>query len=165
MPQKNSKSMAPKCELFGIYLFTLVKLKWCCWHVDFVTKINRFRYWCLFFIESNSFVHHRISASLFWFQILFRRFLKTEVPRGDSDVGDWISMLVTYSECQCPTLMEKNSGCWLRKWPKPSPTHFFSNIRHQHRFNRSKIWNLSFENSSTGENSMFRISLFLHLQV
>ena len=28
------------------------------------------------------------------------------------DVGDRISMLVTSFECWCPTLMERDSGCW-----------------------------------------------------
>ena len=34
------------------------------------------------------------------------------------DVGDRISILVTYFECWCPTPTRKEIGCWWQKWPK-----------------------------------------------
>ena len=45
------------------------------------------------------------------------------------DVGDDLWMLVTSFECWCPTLMEKDCGCWWLKRPKPSPTSWNG---HQH---------------------------------
>ena len=44
-------------------------------------------------------------------------------------VGDDLWMLVTSFECWCPTLMEKDCGCWWLKRPKPSPTSWNG---HQH---------------------------------
>ena len=52
------------------------------------------------------------------------------------DVGDRISILVTYFECWCPTPTRKEIGWWWQKWPNCfqhlkvvsdnlSPTHFF----------------------------------------
>ena len=54
------------------------------------------------------------------------------------DVGDRISILVTYFECWCPTPTRKEIGCWWQKWPKQFPTSqlvtdtFLSSFRHQH---------------------------------
>ena len=48
--------------------------------------------------------------------------------RWQVDLGDifWIRVII-----------KKDSGCWWSKWPKPSPTLFVSNIRHQHRCSRN----------------------------